>query len=192
MMKESNIKKEKTVTLIEELNSAMKEKYGIIRIQGDLKDEIKKEFNNAQNKYGISWVVLMALVFIPVFGHVVLAFLGLIGSSLTLIKNAKSMKYRIRSDFIQGDELSLVHKKIIEETRKKYKDQNELTALYIETVDDMVAMNVNVIHISQELLEQLFKAKKIKAKNTSIEKFTNYNLNYKVIQGNDPRLVRIH
>ena len=102
------------------------------------------------------------------------------------------MKYRMRSDFIKGDELCLVHKKIIDEIREKYKNQEELTALYIESVDDMVEMNVNVIHISQEILEQLFKIRKINTKNASIEKFTKYGLFYKVIQGENPRLVRIH
>ncbi len=192
----AKLDEETTVYTSKELNSAMAAKYGVIRIQGDLKSEIKASFDKAQGKFGVSAFILFALCVIPVVGQIMLtvgAILG-IGSIINVFKNMKSMKYQLREDYAKDDEYCVVHEKLVKKTREKYKSGEEFTAKNYTEIEDMIEMKVNTIHMSEALCDELFKAanltKSKKTKMSSIDEFKEYRKYIVVRDTPDCRLVR--
>lgn len=159
-----------------EMDKAVKDKYGTIKLSGVLIEEMVKNINLKHNIAGYSLLAypLAGMLAIPLMN--IIAIPTIIGEAIyfhNFIGSLKYINYTVRTT--KEGEIYLLITKLRDKIIKGYKGEEILTAEYMQDFEDMIDAKVNNIYLDRKYLDDVIKeANKAKlfGKEITIDNFT--------------------
>ena len=191
--KDENLERIATVTTKEDLHNALKNKFGTIIIEGSLYEEIDKKITKDSIKLLASiggFLASSIMVFIPfleVPGSVLM--FSSLAALLTAGDGRKMAHYLTRDNLCTENRLYLMHNKVVDKVRQRYKGTTDGYPKDITELDDMLAMDVTTIHISGDLYREILKnmnennLKKFKESNKFNTSYVKHEVNIDGVTG---------